>query len=104
MAQPPMQIKRVESLSAKANPISRYEAPFPRWKFPQWQPQYEDAILEFDTVKLPSLVEAASVAIYMRLESPQTTPEELRALAAALRSVRGKVKRLNRRDIPNGVR
>ena len=84
--------------TSSANPISHGQTPFPRWKFPQWQPQYEDAILEFDTVKLPSLVETASVAIFIRLESPEITPEELRALAAALRSVRVKVKRLNRRS------
>jgi hypothetical protein len=103
MAQSAVQIKRAESLLAKANPISRYETPFPTWKFPQWQPQYEDAILEFDTEKLPTVVEAASVAIYMRLECPQTTAEERRALSAALRSVRVKVKRLNRRNRPNAV-
>ena len=27
----------------------------PRWKFPEWQPQFQDAILEFDPRKLPLL-------------------------------------------------
>jgi hypothetical protein len=60
----------------------------PRWKFPEWQPQFQDAILEFDPRKLPSLVEAAATAISMRLLSPEASPEELRALANALRAVR----------------
>ena len=38
----------------------------PRWKFPKWQPQFQDAILEFDPRKLPSLVEAAATAIFVR--------------------------------------
>ena len=69
---------------------------FPRWKFPEWQLQFQDAILEFDPSKLPSLVEAAATAIFMRLQSPETSPEELRALANALRAVRTiQTKRLN---------
>jgi hypothetical protein len=59
----------------------------PRWKFPE-QPQFQDAILEFDPRKLPSLAEAAATAIFMRLQSPETSPEELRALANALRHSR----------------
>lgn len=68
----------------------------PRWKFPEWQPQFQDAILEFDARKLPSLIEAAATAMFMRLESPETSTEELRALANALRAVRAvQTKRLN---------
>ena len=53
-------------------------------------------ILEFDPRKLPSLVEAAATAISMRLLSPEASPEELRALANALRAVRTiQTKRLN---------
>jgi hypothetical protein len=71
-------------------------ARFPRWKFPEWEPQFQDAILEFDPRKLPSLVEAAATAIFMRLQSPETSPEELRALANALRALRTiQTKRLN---------
>ena len=70
----------------------------PRWKFPEWQPQFQDAILEFDPRKLPSLVEAAATAIFMRLQSSETSPEELRALANALRAVRAiQTKRLDGR-------
>ena len=70
----------------------------PRWKFPKWQPQFQDAILEFDPRKLPSLVEAAATAIFVRLQSQEADPEELRALANALRSVRAiQTKRLDRR-------
>jgi hypothetical protein len=65
-------------------------------KFPEWQPQFRDAIVEFDPRKLPSLVEAAATAIILRLKSPQTSPEEVRALANALRSLRTiQAKRLN---------
>ncbi len=60
----------------------------PRWKFPEWQPQFQDVVLEFDSRKLTSLAEAASVAIFTRLKSPETTTEELRALRSALRSIR----------------
>ena len=60
----------------------------PRWKFPKWQPQFQDAILEFDPRKLPALVEAACTALFMRLQSPETSSEELRAIANALRAVR----------------
>jgi hypothetical protein len=68
----------------------------PRWKFPEWQPQFQDTILEFDPKKLPSRVEAAATAIFMRLQSPETSPEELRALADALRAIRAvQTKRLN---------
>lgn len=68
----------------------------PRWKFPEWQPQFEDALLEFDPSKLPPLVEAAATAILVRLQSQEASPEELRALANALRSVRAiQTKRLN---------
>jgi hypothetical protein len=55
----------------------------PRWKLPEWQPQFQDAILEFDPRKLPSLVKAAATAIFVRLQSSETSPEELRALANA---------------------
>jgi hypothetical protein len=68
----------------------------PKWKFPEWQPQFQDAILEFDPGKLPSRAEAAATAIFMRLQSPETSPEELRALADALRAIRAiQTKRLN---------
>jgi len=68
----------------------------PRWKFPEWQPQFQDAILEFDARKLPSLIEAAATAMFISLESPETSPEELRALANAMRAVRAvQIKRLN---------
>jgi hypothetical protein len=60
----------------------------PRWKYPTWQPQFQDAILEFDPRKLPSLVEEAMSAIFVRLQSQEADSEELRALANALRSVR----------------
>ena len=60
----------------------------PRWKFPKWQPQFQDAILEFDPNRLPSLLDAATTAMFERLQSTETSPEELRALANALRVVR----------------
>jgi hypothetical protein len=70
---------------------------FPRWKFPRWQPQFQDAVLEHDLRKLPSLVEAATTAIFARLQSQQAHSEELRALANALRSLRAiQTKRLDR--------
>jgi hypothetical protein len=77
----------------------------PRWKFPEWQPQFQDAVLEFDPRKLPSLVEAAATAIFMRLQSPETSPEEVRALANALRVVRAiQTKRLRKPDVPKQER
>lgn len=70
----------------------------PRWKFPRWQPQFHDAVLEYDLRKLPSLVEAATTAIFARLQSQQADSEELRALANALRSLRAiQTKRLDTR-------
>jgi hypothetical protein len=63
-------------------------SPIPRWKFPEWQPQFQDAILEFDPSKLPDLVEAACTALFMRLQSPETSSEEVRAIANAFRAVR----------------
>ena len=70
----------------------------PRWKFPEWQPQFQDAILEFDPRKSPSLLEAAATAIFVRLQSQEAGSEELRALANALRSLRAiQTKRLDRR-------
>ena len=75
---------------------------FPRWKFPAWQPQFQDAILEFDARKLPPLVEAATASILLRLQSQEANPEELRALANALRSIRAiQTKRLNHRAARN---
>jgi hypothetical protein len=69
----------------------------PRWKFPMWQPQFQDAMLEFDPRKLPSLVAAATTAIFARLQSQEADSEELRALANALRSLRAiQTKRLDR--------
>jgi hypothetical protein len=69
----------------------------PGWKFPEWQPQFQDVLLEFDRRKLPPLLEAATIAIFARLQSQKANPEELRALANALRSVRAiQTKRLNR--------
>jgi hypothetical protein len=59
-----------------------------RWEFPAWQPQLEDALLEFDPRKLPPLVEAAATAIFVRLQSQEAKPGELRALDNALRSLR----------------
>jgi len=47
----------------------------PRWKLPKWQPQFQDAILEFDPRKLPSLVEAATTAIFARLQSQEADSE-----------------------------
>ena len=68
----------------------------PRWKYPDWQPQFQDAILEFDPKKLPSLVEAAATAMSMRLQSSETSPEELRALANGMRVIRAiQTKRLH---------
>ena len=68
----------------------------PQYKFPEWQPQFQDAVVEFDPRKLPSLVEVAATAIILRLKSPQTSPEEVRALANALHSLRTiQAKRLN---------
>ena len=58
----------------------------PQYKFPEWQPQFQDAVVEFDPRKLPFLVEVAATAIILRLQSRQTSPEELRALANAFRS------------------
>jgi hypothetical protein len=70
----------------------------PRWKFPKWQPQFQDAVLEFDPRRLPSLIEAATTAIFVRLESQEAESEELRALANALRTLRAvQTKRLDRR-------
>ena len=70
----------------------------PRWKFPMWQPQFQDAILESDPRKLPSLVGAATTAISLRLQSQKADSEELRALANALRSLRAiQIRRLGRR-------
>jgi hypothetical protein len=72
---------------------------FPRWKFPRWQPQFQDAVLEYDLRKLPSVVEAATTAIFARLQSQQADSEELRALANALRSLRAiQSKRLDSRS------
>jgi hypothetical protein len=68
----------------------------PRWKFPRWQPQFQDAVLEYDLRKLPPLVEAATTAIFTRLQSQQADSEELRALANALRCLRAiQTKRLD---------
>ena len=77
----------------------------PRWKFPEWQPQFQDVLLEFDRRKLPPLLEAAATAIFERLQSQQANPEELRALANALRSVRViQTKRLNQPGCANQER
>lgn len=75
------------------------------WKFPEWQPQFHDVLLEFDRRKLPPLLEAATIAIFARLQSQQANPEELRALANALRSVRViQTKRLNQPGCANQER
>jgi hypothetical protein len=71
----------------------------PTWKFPDWQPQFQDAILEFDTQKLPARINQAATAILARLQAADAKPEELRALANALRSVGIiETKRLNKRE------
>jgi hypothetical protein len=71
----------------------------PRGKFPMWQPQFQDAMLEFDPRKLPSLVGSAATAIFVRLQSEEADAEELRALASALRSLRAlQTKRLDPRE------
>jgi hypothetical protein len=61
---------------------------FSECKFPHWQPQFQDAVLEFDPRKLPSLVETAATAIIMRLQSTEAGHEEIRALANAMHSLR----------------
>jgi hypothetical protein len=38
----------------------------PGWKFPEWHPQFQDVLLEFDRRKLPPLLEAATIAIFAR--------------------------------------
>jgi hypothetical protein len=77
----------------------------PRWRYPEWQPQFQDALLEFDSRKVPLLVEAAATPIFERLHSQQANAEELRALANALRSVRAiQTKRLNQPGCANQER
>jgi hypothetical protein len=57
-------------------------------KFSHWQPQFQNACLEFDPNKLPALVEIAATAIFIRLQSAEAGPEEIRALANAMHSLR----------------
>jgi hypothetical protein len=41
----------------------------PEILYPEWQPQYQTALLETDREKLPERVAAAETAIYQRLQA-----------------------------------
>jgi len=44
-------------------------SPLAEFKYPDWQPWYRSALLEFDRKKLPNRVNTAESAIYSRLAS-----------------------------------
>jgi hypothetical protein len=61
------------------------------WKFPDWQPQLEAALLEVDPNKVRKHVQAAEAAIYFRLQSLASSSDshaERKAIAEALQSIR----------------
>ena len=39
------------------------------YSYPEWQPEYQAALLELDSEKLPKLVVAAETAIFKRLQA-----------------------------------
>ena len=55
-------------------------------KYPEWQQQYEAALLEFDSTKLRQVVTAAETAIFFRWQTMPAGPdgqEERQAIADA---------------------
>ncbi len=63
-------------------------------RFPQWQPQYQVALIELNHSKLLERVTEAEYAIFQRLQSQERTPNcesrfsELLAIEDALASLR----------------
>jgi hypothetical protein len=66
--------------------------PFPSAPcFPEWQTQYEAALLETDSDKLPKFVVAAEAAIFSRLQAlagKADHGEERQAMSDALHALR----------------
>ena len=44
------------------------DSPFPEIIYPEWQNEYQAALVELDREKLPELVAAAETSIYKRLQ------------------------------------
>ena len=60
-------------------------------RFPDWQNQFEAALLEADAKKLPQLVEAAEAAMFLRMQGLVNNPDghaEREAIADAMRTLR----------------
>ena len=60
-------------------------------RFPDWQNEFEAALLEGDPKKLSPLVEAAEAAIFLRLQALVNNPDghvEQEAIADAMRKLR----------------
>jgi hypothetical protein len=63
----------------------------PEISYPEWQPQYQTALLEIDREKLPERVAAAETAIYQRLQAISQSSDyqaERQAIEDALSSLR----------------
>jgi hypothetical protein len=65
--------------------------PFPQILYPEWQADYQAALVELDPQKLPERVQAAETAIFKRLQAiSQNTDNqaERQAIEDALASLR----------------
>jgi hypothetical protein len=66
-------------------------APSPKMSYPEWQADYQAALVELDPEKLPKRVEAAETAIFKRLQTlsgNQDSHAERQAIEDALASLR----------------
>ncbi|MGA8762615.1 MAG: hypothetical protein WB562_06970 [Candidatus Sulfotelmatobacter sp.] len=60
-------------------------------RFPDWQSEYESALLEVDPQKLPERVRAAEAAIFLRQQALVQSPDghaEREAIEDAMRTLR----------------
>jgi hypothetical protein len=61
------------------------------YSYPEWQPEYQAALLELDSKKLPTLVVAAETAIFKRLQAITQSSDhqpERQAIEDALATLR----------------
>jgi hypothetical protein len=67
------------------------DSPFPKVLYPEWQNEYQAALLELDRQKLSERVAAAEAAIYKRLQAISQNSDhhaERQAIADALVGIR----------------
>ena len=71
--------------------VAESGSPSPKILYPEWQPEYQAALLELDANKLRERVQTAETAIFKRLQAISQKPDystEREAIEEALASLR----------------